>query len=79
MGKGLGGLGRIPMKTLSKSDLESFREAILKDYGIELKGKELYEAAFNLLKFFETLIKNDRFENRLSQPIESTHKDNENE
>lgn len=45
------------VKSLSKVDLISFQEAIFKDYGVKLKGKELYNAAFNLLHFIETLIK----------------------
>lgn len=45
------------VKNLSKSDLISFQEAILKDYGIKLEDKDLYNAAFNLLHFIETLIK----------------------
>ena len=44
------------MKRLSESDLKSFQEAILKDYGKKLEGKELYDAAFNLLQFYEALI-----------------------
>lgn len=48
------------MKTLSKFDLESFKEAIFKDYGIKLEGDDLYDAAFNLLQFFEALIKFDK-------------------
>lgn len=45
------------MVKLSESDLQTFREAILKDYGVKLEEKELYDAAFNLLHFIETLIK----------------------
>lgn len=48
------------MKGLSRDDLEAFREAISKDYGIKLEGDELYHAAFNLLQFFEALIKFDK-------------------
>ena len=48
------------MKILSMNDLVSFQEAILKDYGIKLEGQELYDAAFNLLQFFEALIKFDK-------------------
>lgn len=51
--------GEILMKTLSDTDLKSFQTAILKDYGVNLEGKELYSAAYNLLQFFETLIKYD--------------------
>ena len=42
---------------LSKSDLDTFQEAVFKDYNIKLEGDELYQAAFNLLQFFEALIK----------------------
>ena len=45
---------------LSESDLETFQAAILKDYGIKLVGDELYQAAFNLLQFFEALVKFDK-------------------
>lgn len=45
------------IKSLSEDDLVSFQEAILKDYGVKLEGQELYNAAFNLLHFIETLIK----------------------
>jgi len=44
------------MRFLSKSDLKEFQNAILKDYGLKLGGKELYQAAFNLFQFFESLI-----------------------
>lgn len=44
------------MKTLSDKDLIAFQDAVYKDHGIRLEGKELYEAAFNLLQFFESLI-----------------------
>lgn len=45
------------MKSLSKEDLNTFQQAIFKDYGIKLEGEDLYNAAFNLLQFIETLIK----------------------
>ena len=45
------------MVKLSESDLKAFQEAIFKDYGLRLEGQELYNAAFNLLHFIETLIK----------------------
>lgn len=45
------------VKSLSKDDLVSFQEAILKDYGVKLEGQELYDAAFNLAHFIEALIK----------------------
>ncbi len=66
------------MTRLSKTDLDNFKEAIWKDYGLKLEGQALYEAAFNLLEFFKALIKfNDnkpdkekgRFESRPRQPI----------
>lgn len=43
------------MKKLSKEDLESFQKAIMQDYGLNLEGDELYQAAFNLLKFVEAM------------------------
>ncbi|MBI4137088.1 hypothetical protein HY469_03420 [Candidatus Roizmanbacteria bacterium] len=45
------------MKTLTDKDLIAFQDAIYKDHGIKLEGKALYEAAFDLLQFFEALIK----------------------
>jgi len=47
------------MKSITKSDLETFQEAIYKDYGIKLEGKQLYEAAYDLLHLFDALIKFD--------------------
>lgn len=46
-------------KSLSKDDLVSFQEAVLKDYGIKLEGEDLYRAAFDLLQVIEALIKFD--------------------
>jgi len=48
------------MKILTKNDLETFQDAIQKDYGIKLEGNELYTAAYNLLKLFETFIQYDK-------------------
>lgn len=48
------------MKKPSEEDLNTFQTAIFKDYGIKLEGDELYQAAFNLLQFFEALIKFDK-------------------
>lgn len=48
------------MRALTKEDLVSFQKAIFNDHGIKLEGKDLYEAAFNLLEFFKALIKFDR-------------------
>ena len=47
------------MSKLSESDLDSFKDAIQKDYGLKLEGKALYEAAFNVLEFIKALIKFD--------------------
>ncbi len=47
------------MSRLSNADLDNFKEAIWKDYGLKLEGKSLYEAAFNLLEFIKALIKFD--------------------
>lgn len=52
------------MSSFSKSDLESFREAIWKDYGLKLEGEDLYEAAINLVAFFNALIKFNDDNNR---------------
>ncbi len=48
------------MKNLTETDLKAFQEALFKDYGIKLRGKQLYEAAYNLLQFFESLINFDK-------------------
>lgn len=45
------------VKSLSKDNLISFQEAIFKDYGVKLEDQELYDSAFNLLQFIESLIK----------------------
>ena len=73
---------------LSDSDLTAFQLAILKDYGIRLEGKELYEAAFDLIHFFEELIKFDkenqalslkRFESHPKESIENHEEEKDNE
>lgn len=48
------------MKQLTEDDLKSFQEAVYKDRGIKLEGKDLYNAAHDLLEFFEALIKYDQ-------------------
>jgi hypothetical protein len=48
------------IKGLNEKDLNAFQDAILKDYGIKLEGKELYHAAYDLLSFMEALIKFDK-------------------
>lgn len=48
------------MKKISEKDLEVFQTAVLRDYGIKLEGNALYQTAFNLLQFFEALIKFDQ-------------------
>lgn len=45
---------------LTDKDLKKFQEAYQKDYGVRLEGKNLYQAAFNLLKFFDAIIKFDK-------------------
>ncbi len=44
------------MKKITEKDLKNLQTALLKDYGFDLKGKDLYAAAFSLLSFFEALI-----------------------
>ena len=44
------------MSSLSKNDLDRFKDAIWKDYGLKLEGKALYGAAFNLIEFFKALV-----------------------
>lgn len=70
-------------KSLSKDDLAKFQEATLKDYGIKLEDQKLYDAAFNLLQFFEALIKfNQEDKNKtgskvvLDNPLITTVKEN---
>lgn len=70
-------------KGLSETDLKAFKEAILKDYGVELEGSALYHSAFNLLQFFEALIKfNQEDKNKagskvvLDNPLNTTVKEN---
>lgn len=48
------------MTRLTEADLKSFQQAIYKDYGILLPDDVLYNEAFNLLSFIETLIKYDQ-------------------
>ena len=43
-----------------KDNLESFKKAYLSDFGIELSDKEAYKALFNLVGFFNVLMKIDR-------------------
>lgn len=45
---------------LTDKDLKQFQEAVQKDYGVKLEGNSLYQAAYSLLKFFESLIKFDK-------------------
>ena len=45
---------------LSKESIEEFKRIFKKEYGRELTYEEAYEAAFNLLGFFELLWKIDR-------------------
>ena len=59
------------MKPLSESDLKKFQDAIKKDYGVYLDGEKLYEAAYNLLKFFDELI---RFDTEDRKYIKIKHK-----
>lgn len=48
------------VKKFSEKDLKALQEAIYKDYGVKLRDEDLYDAAFNLVGFFETLIKMDQ-------------------
>lgn len=48
------------MTNLSPDDLKKFQAAILKDYGVLLNDDQLYQSAFNLLQFFEALIRFDK-------------------
>lgn len=57
------------MKPLSDSDLREFQIAIEKDYGIKLEGNDLYQAAFNLLKFFEALTDFDREDKKKEEEV----------
>ncbi len=48
------------MKTITNTDLVQLKKAIQKDYGVLLEDKELYTAAYSLLKLFEALMKYDQ-------------------
>lgn len=48
------------MVRLTETDLKTFQQAILKDYGVLLPDEVLYKEAFNLLQFIEALIKFDK-------------------
>jgi hypothetical protein len=58
------------MGNLSKTDLEKFRLAIMKDHGLILEGDELYQAAFDLLKFFEDLVSFDKKSNQKEAEVQ---------
>ncbi|HUD43940.1 MAG TPA: hypothetical protein VMR41_00145 [Patescibacteria group bacterium] len=60
------------MKPLSESDLREFQSAIEKDYGIKLEGNDLYQAAFNLLKFFEALLDFDRKDKKEEEEVQKS-------
>ena len=60
------------MKTLSETDLRDFQKAVYKDYGIKLEGKQLYEAAFDLLQLFDALIKFDKEDKQNSEVRKSS-------
>lgn len=61
---------------LTDKDLTKFQEAIQKDYGVKLEGNNLYQTAFNLLKFFESLIKFDKQdeEKKVAQEVQKLSK-----
>ena len=48
------------MARLTEADLRAFQQAVYKDYGVMLPDEVLYQEAFNLLKFIETLVKFDK-------------------
>lgn len=45
---------------LTDAHLKAFQEAIYKDYGIVIPKDKVFEAAFELLEFFEALLKFDQ-------------------
>jgi hypothetical protein len=45
---------------ISEETIKRFQEIFEKDYGRELSTKEVYEAACNLLGFFDLLLRIDR-------------------
>jgi len=45
---------------ISEETIKRFQKIFEKDYGRELSKKEAYEAAYNLLGFFDLLLKIDR-------------------
>jgi hypothetical protein len=48
------------MVRLTEEDLKAFQQAIYKDYGVLLPDEVLYQQAFNLLQFIDSLIKFDK-------------------
>lgn len=62
------------MTRLTPSDLTEFQQAIYKDYGVILPEEVLYQEAFNLLSFIESLVKfdqNDKQNSKNKPNIES--------
>lgn len=45
---------------ISEKGVKKFQEIFEKDYGRKLSKKEAFEAAYNLLGFFDLLLKVDR-------------------
>jgi len=45
---------------LSQEAIEKFKELMKREYGVDYTDKEARQAAENLVKFFELLIKIDR-------------------
>ncbi|GEM_PF-3081349 len=48
------------MTQLTEADLKSFQQAVYKDYGVMIPDALLYQEAFRLLSFVESLIKYDQ-------------------
>ncbi len=66
------------MKQLTKPDLKEFKTAVYKDYGIVIPEDKVFDAAFELLEFFETLIKFD-YENKNKAKEEQKQKEEKGE
>lgn len=55
-------------KQLTKENLKALQKAVYKDYGIKITDDKLWDAGFNLLSFFATLIEYD-IENKKRREI----------
>ena len=62
---------------LTEAHLKSFQEAIYKDYGIVIPEDKVFEAAFELLEFFEALLKFDQEDKNKAKEEENEKEEKE--